>query len=599
MISFPLNIKAIDGSDYQVVIWSGEHIGNEIALDTETNMVPFHTRLHKLVVFQAYSGGSTIYLVRKKHLQRFLNLHAKSKIIGQNIPFDIQVLMHEVSQESLLQFYDNNLVYDTKILYSLYVLATVGQVPDRKATSLKTMYKTIFGYDIDKNGSIRTTFDQYMDMPYEEMSIDHVGYASLDVVYTFNLYCKLLAMIQPHDTMNTLLSAHIQVKGDLVLDQIYKNGIGIDLESKSALANQLETQLAHINERLCMWGIVDGKSGSQGQYERAVARLGIIDKLPTTATGKVSSKASDLEPFQYIPFISDYVNASTYEKLMSFLVNLKDTVIHPTYTTILNTGRTATQSGHNGLSIHQIPKSGGVRELLVPKNKGHVFIDTDYAAIELAGLSQVLISLYGQSRMAEIINTGKDLHIATAVSVYKKPEDEITREERQFSKIPNFAFPTNMAPSTFIDYCKQYKVSVTEDEARNVKEAWLDTFPEMNKYFSDMNGKEDGINQYGKRTYTHYTLTGRKRAHCTYTAYLNTGFQGLCADGLKIAMYNLFKLGYHITTEIHDQILIEVPRDGAEAHQEIIKKVMIDSMKIVIPDVLVAVESQILERFTK
>lgn len=461
------------------------------------------------------------------------------------------------------------------------------------------MYKTLMGLDIDKNHTVRTTFDQFLNMPYEKMTIEHVGYASLDVVYTYNLYCKLLAMIKPHDKYGTLLSAHIQVKGDLALDQIYKNGIGVDLTAKDKLAQEFETEISHIDERLAQWGIVKGKKGSQEQYERAVLRLGIADKLPRTETGKISSKAGDLEPFTYIPFVSDYVNMGTYSKLQSFLVNLKDDVIHPTYTTILNTGRTATQSGHNGISVQQLPRSGGIRELFVPKSKDKVFLDVDYSAIELAGLSQVLLSLYGESKMADAINDDKDLHYITAASIYKKPESEVSKDERQFAKIANFGYPANMAPATFVDYCKAYSVSLTEDEAANIKNAWLDTYPEMVKYFSSPNGKEDGKNEWNKNTYEHYTLTGRKRARCTYTAYLNTGFQGLCADGLKLALYNLLKLGYHITTEIHDQILVEVSRDEVEKKKEEMGRIMIESMQKVIPDVLVKVEAQVLERFTK
>lgn len=599
MISFPLAVTAVDGTEYKVCVWNGEFLGTTLAADSETTLAPFYTRDHRLVAFQAYSSGDTIYLVRKRSLQRFFNVHANSALVWQNAPFDIQVLMHELPRELLLSYYDRNLIYDTKILYTLLQLAVVGQTPQRSDASLKAMYKQMFALDIDKNNAVRTTFDQFLGKEYEEMSVEHAGYAALDVVYTMQLFNRLMDLIKPHDKMGTLLTAHIQVKGDLVLSQCHINGIGVDLEAKNKLAQELEKEISNIGDRLYTWGIVRGKPGINDQYERVIKRLGLEPKLPKTDSGKISSKGSDLEPYQYIPFINDYVNMNTYEKLLSFLVNLNDPVMHPSYTTILNTGRTATQKGHNGMSIHQIPKVGGIREIMIPKQKDHVFIDTDYSTIELAGLSQVLLNLYGSSRMAELINEGKDLHIATAVSVYKKPENEITKAERAFCKIPNFAYPTNMAPSTFVEYCKQYKVSVNEDESANIKEAWLDAYPEMRKYFSEPNGKEDGRTLEGRTTYEHYTITGRKRARCTYTAYLNTHFQGLCADGLKIALFNLFKAGYHITTEIHDQILIEVHKDQAEQAKADISRIMIESMAQVIPDVLVSTESQILERFSK
>lgn len=598
MINFPLQVKFND-NQYKIEIWDGRHLGNEICCDTETTVAPFHTRDHKLVVFQAYAGGDTIYLIKPDQIKRFFNKHSTSKLIWQNAPFDIQVLMSfGIQKETLLDFYDANLIYDTKILWILYNLAVTGCTP--KLSSLKHICLSVLGYKIDKNNDVRTSFDQYLNKPYEEMTYEHLAYASLDVVHTYNAYCMLLSMIEPHDTYNTLLTHHTQVKGDLALNQIYKNGLGVDLEAKDKLSKELEIQVSNTSERLAMWGIVRGKKGIQDMYERAVTRLGIADKLPRTDSGKISSKGSDLKYYKHIQFIKDYLELNENEKLLSFLVNLKDDIIYPTYTTILNTGRTATQKGHNGLSIHQIPRNGGIREVFVPKDKNKVFIDTDYSSVELAGLSQVLITLYGNSRMAEIINSGEDLHRTTAMSIYNVDSPEkVTKDQRQFAKIPNFAYPTNMAPSTFVDYCKQYNIDINEDEAANVKQAWLDAYPEINNYFSDPNGKEDGFTEDGKKTYTHYTITGRKRAKCTYTAYLNTGFQGLCADGLKIALYNLFKLGYHISTEIHDQILIEVDRDKAEFERPIIQKIMVDSMNEVIPDVLIQTESNILERFTK
>jgi hypothetical protein len=90
-----------------------------------------------MVAFQAYSSGDTIYLVRKRILQRFFNVHSNSALVWQNAPFDIQVLMHELPRELLLSYYDRNLIYDTKILYTLLQLAVVGQTPQRDQSQLK------------------------------------------------------------------------------------------------------------------------------------------------------------------------------------------------------------------------------------------------------------------------------------------------------------------------------------------------------------------------------------------------------------------------------------------------------------------------------
>lgn len=599
MIKYPLNIS-FEENKYEVEIWKGQFIGNEIAADCESDLAPFHTRDHKLAVFQAYAGGNTIYLVRPEHIKLFLNIHAKSKLIWQNAPFDIQVLMtFGIPKETLLKYYDANLIYDTKILWQLYNLAVIGQVPSRGESSLKHICLKQLGIQIDKNNDVRTSFGQYIGKPYEAMDVDHAGYAALDVVHTYNAYCSLLAAIAPHDKMNTLLTHHIQVKGDLVLDQCYKNGLGVNLELKDKIKNGFEKQLVNLYERLATWGWVRGKKGIKITFENIVTRLGVADKLPKTEKGSISSSYNDLKKYSYMPFIKDYIETTDIEKQLSFVSNLQDSVVYPTYTSLLNTGRTSAQNGHNGINPQILPKNGDIRDIFIPKKKDKVFIDVDYSAIELSGLSQVLLSTIGESKMASIINEGKDLHIATAALIYRKPEEEITKSERQFAKIANFGLPANMAPATFVDYCNGYGVSVNEDEATSIKNAWLDAYPEMAKYYSSPNGNDDGYSMYGKSTYSHCTLTGRVRANCTYTAYLNTHFQGLCADGLKLALYNLYKAGYSITTEIHDAIIVEVDRDKAEEVKANIEQIMIDSMKIVIPDVRVSVEGRICETLGK
>jgi hypothetical protein len=96
-------------------------------------------------------------------------------------------------------------------------------------------------------------------------------------------------------------SLHIyKCKADLVLDQVFKNGIKIHKETKEKLARDLELQLVQTQDVLSMWGWIRGKAGINDQYERIVERLGIKDKLPITDSGKISSKASDLEEHNHL-----------------------------------------------------------------------------------------------------------------------------------------------------------------------------------------------------------------------------------------------------------------------------------------------------------
>ena len=87
------------------------------------------------------------------------------------------------------------------------------------------------------------------------------------------------------------------------------------------------------------------------------------------------------------------------------------------------------------------------------------------------------------------------------------------------------------------------------------------------------------------------TLTGRIRSKTRYTQARNSPFQGLAADGAKLALFQLFKQGVAVVAFVHDELIIEVP-EGSDYRQarDNLRRVMINSMKEVIPDVEIDVK---------
>jgi DNA polymerase I-like protein with 3'-5' exonuclease and polymerase domains len=97
-----------------------------------------------------------------------------------------------------------------------------------------------------------------------------------------------------------------------------------------------------------------------------------------------------------------------------------------------------------------------------------------------------------------------------------------------------------------------------------------------------------------------FTFTGRLRANASYSARHNTVFQGLAADGAKLALWRLWRAGYRIANFIHDQVLVEVPRDSdLTRHAKRVRRLMIQGMRDVVPDVRVDVSYAATERWYK
>jgi hypothetical protein len=96
------------------------------------------------------------------------------------------------------------------------------------------------------------------------------------------------------------------------------------------------------------------------------------------------------------------------------------------------------------------------------------------------------------------------------------------------------------------------------------------------------------------------TLTGRVRGRVSFTQARNTPFQGLAADGAKLALWALVREGYRVVAFIHDEVVIELPEDAdhtVEARR--IEAIMNQEMERVTGDVPVACEYALSRRWSK
>jgi hypothetical protein len=95
-----------------------------------------------------------------------------------------------------------------------------------------------------------------------------------------------------------------------------------------------------------------------------------------------------------------------------------------------------------------------------------------------------------------------------------------------------------------------------------------------------------------------FTLTGRLRANATYCARHNTVFQGLAADGAKLALWRLWRAGYRIVNFVHDEVLIEVPAESdLKAHAQRVHSLMVEGMRTVVPDIEIGVKFAAADRW--
>ena len=559
--------------------WQGEYLGQILAVDTETDVRPFY-EIADLQTMQVYNGKA-VYYVLESHVPSFMAEHGGSILIMHNAPFDLDVIAKRIyiGRELTYKLIDRKKVFDTNILYKLWHLAHVGFTP--RKSSLAHCCSSLLGIELDKNTDIRCSFEQYRNVSVSEIPKEHLEYGAKDAVATWDLYFVLMSRIKQYDIHNTLLSYDIQIKGAVALNQMYKNGIGFDLEQRDVWLQDMDKKLQIEADILASWGWVRGKKGIKEIYENIIDYIGLRNVLPRTEDGSISSKSEDLEKYNDIPFIASYLRFHELEKSTSFVRDLCTEKVHPDYNLLVNTGRTSCSKPN----FQQLPKIGGVREMFVAE-KGYTFGIVDYSAIELATLSQVLLDKYGYTVMGEKINEGADLHRYYASVMHNIPMDVVSKQQRQEAKAANFGFPGGLGIGTFIEFSRGYGLVLTEEQASEMKSTWFEAFPEVRDYMASEQGYV-------------YTRSGRRRANTTYCAEKNTPFQGLAADGAKLAMYNLCKAGMKIVGFVHDEILCEFSLDNAEKELDKMQNIMVESMKEVVPDIKVGVEGFLSPYYTK
>ena len=167
----------------------------------------------------------------------------------------------------------------------------------------------------------------------------------------------------------------------------------------------------------------------------------------------------------------------------------------------------------------------------------------------------------------------------------------MTDEERSHAKVLNFGMPGGMGPKVLCASAnKDFGMDWNEDDAIQMRNQWLDLFPEVMAFLDKGDTEPEGV----------WTATGRYRMTSKYTELRNTVFQGLGADGMNLALKRLWLHGYRIAAVIHDEVLIEVPVcDDYTAVVEDIERLIIDGLKQVAPDMEVRVESVVSTYWSK
>ena len=241
-----------------------------------------------------------------------------------------------------------------------------------------------------------------------------------------------------------------------------------------------------------------------------------------------------------------------------------------------------------------------------------MYVGADYSTAELVALAQVCLNLGYDSKMAQAISEGRDLHLALAADLagvsyeqalkLRADKDPQILKLRKLAKVPNFGLSGGLGASGLVGFAKGYGLNITEREAQDLKRAWFSRWPEMRLYFDKVKGDVT-------RGYLTHHYSGRRRGGIGFTDGANSYFQGLVADGAKCALYNVVRACWMQPESalfsarpvlfIHDEIIIEAPEGRASVAADELARLMIQGIKPFLPDLPIEVEAWCSRIWTK
>ncbi|MFY9234406.1 MAG: DNA polymerase I [Fimbriimonadaceae bacterium] len=229
---------------------------------------------------------------------------------------------------------------------------------------------------------------------------------------------------------------------------------------------------------------------------------------------------------------------STYADALPRMIG-PDGRIHTNYSqTVAATGRlSSTEPNLQNIPI-RTELGRQIRKAFIP-GEGYSLASFDYSQIEL----RILADLCGDEALIEAFQSGEDVHTVTAALMYGVENDLVSKEQRRYSKMLNYAVSYGVSE---FGLAQQLGGDFSISEAREFIDLYWHRFPKIKAYM-------DGVVQEARSKGFTTTLFGRRRYFGDIHALnrnermaaerqaMNAPIQGAAADMIKLAMIRVRK----------------------------------------------------------
>jgi DNA polymerase-1 len=406
---------------------------------------------------------------------------------------------------------------------------------------------------------------------------------------------RLHAMLEPELEALELRPVYDRIELPLVaiLAEMERVGVAVDRAILDTMALKMERELGELTAKIhasagCEFNINSNKQLGEVLFEKL--------NLPAprkTKTGGYSTEQAILEElaesYEIPRLLLQYRQIA---KLKSTYVDALPALIHPAtgrvHTSFNQAGAATGRVSSSDPNLQNIPIRTEIGRLIrgaFVARASHCLISADYSQVEL----RVLAHLTKDAVLLDAFRSNQDIHTRTAQEVFGAAAEANPAEYRRRAKVINFGIVYGLSA-----FGLAQKLQIPREEAQAFIEAYFERYSGIRQWL-------DATLDEVRRTGRVRTLFGRirpipdihsrdynVRGFAERTA-VNSPIQGTAADILKLAMIAVDKsfqargLSAKITLQVHDELVVETPREASVEVQELLRHEMENAVALDVP----------------
>lgn len=408
-----------------------------------------------------------------------------------------------------------------------------------------------------------------------------------DFVEAISEYKDLLKKFKLEDLYNK-----IEMPLTFVLHDMEKEGFKIDGAELQNLKVEYEQKLESTKQLLYNYAGEKFNLNSPKQ----IADI-IFDKLGIRCPEKKRSTSVEVlnELIDDHPIIPELINYRKYFKMYSAYILPYQEILQrkgQMINTIFNQTLTATgRLSSSDPNLQNIPirddDGKNLRKIFVSRFEDGVIMSSDYNQIEL----RLLANFSDDKNMIEAFVNNIDIHTKTASEIFGVEPIMVTSQMRRDAKSVNFGIVYGIS-----DFGLAKSLGIPIVDAKQYMQKYFASYPGVKIY-------QQRLIEYAKQYGYTKTRFGRIRRIPEISASnfnmrqfgeriaINAPLQGTASDVIKIAMIRVYdqlkskNLKAKLILQVHDELILDVPKDEIEICQTILKECMegVVNLKVNLP----------------